>query len=113
MSVLLVPGFYLIFTTQIFYSGLSFHSITMTHTKGDSWNSDGAVEASMTVRNQLSLHVLIDGIIKTVLSWLRNVFRFVSITKLFAGLAEPTVGNVCEINVEEGWTDNIQQVSID
>ena len=67
----------------------------------------------MTVRNQLILHVLIDGIVKTVLSWLRNVFRFVSITELFAGLAEPTVGNVGEVDIEEGWTDNIQQVSVD
>ena len=103
----------IIFTTNIFYPRFSFHSITSDDSKRNGWNGDRTVESSMTVRNQLSLHVLIDGIIKTVLSWLRNVFRFVSITELFAGLAEPTVGNVCEINVEEGWTDNIQEVSID
>ena len=44
---------------------------------------------------------------------LRNVFRFVSITELFAGLTEPTVGDFGEVNAEKSGTDNFQPVSID
>ena len=67
----------------------------------------------MTKRNQIILDVLIDCIIKAVLGWLRDVFRFVSIAELFAGLAKPPVGNLGEVNVEKSRTDNIQPVRID
>ena len=67
----------------------------------------------MTVRHQFILDVQIDCVIKTVLSWLRNVFRFVSITECLAILALPTIGDVGEVNVEKSGTDNVQQVSID
>ena len=67
----------------------------------------------MTLRNQIILDVLIDRIIKTVLSWSRDVFRFVSITEFFAGLTEPTVGDGGEVNAEKSGTDNFQPVSID
>ena len=67
----------------------------------------------MTVRNQFILNLLIDCIIKTVLSWLRNIFRFVSITELLASLGQPAVGDVGEVNVEKSRTDNVQQVGID
>ena len=67
----------------------------------------------MTKRNQIVLDVLIDCIIKTVLGWLRDVFRFVSIAELFAGLAKPPVGDLGEVNVEKSRTDNIQPVRID
>ena len=67
----------------------------------------------MTKRNQIVLDLLIDCIIKTVLGWLRDVFRFVSIAELFAGLAKPAVGDLGEVNVEKSRTDHIQPVRID
>ena len=104
---------YCISTANIFYSCFSFHSVTSNHTKRNGWNVDGTIESSMTKRNQIVLDVLIDCIIKTVLGWLRDVFRFISIAELFACLAKPPIGDLGEVNVEKSRTDNIQPVRID
>ena len=109
--ILIILLYYL--TANIFYSCFSFHSITPNDTKRNGWNGDGAIESSMTVRHQVILDVLIDCFIKTVLSWLGNVFRFVSITELLASLALPPIGDVGEVNVEKSRTEDLQLVRID
>lgn len=59
----------------------------------------------MTALNQDILDVLINCLIKTVLTGLFYVFGFISVAQFFPGLTRATVGDICDVDVEKCRTD--------
>ena len=99
-------------TAEVFYPHFPLHPVTADNIKRNCWDRHGTIESSMAALNQHGLNLLIDCIIKTVLTRLLYILRFVSVTEFLAGPSEAAVGDVGEVDTEERWTgeENIARV---
>ena len=100
-------------TAEVFHPHLPLHPVTADHIKRNCWDRHRTVEPSMATLNQHGLDLLIDCIIKTVLTRLLYILRFVSVTEFLAGPSEAAVGDIGEVDTEEGGTGEEHLARVD